>query len=180
MREADNETDLRPVDETDLHLTDVTEHPRQRSARNNEEMRDGDSSHGSPEYDGPNYEYDSDRDIGDTAPVPEELESEEAGVLEAVPGDQDARPLEADPPAHTGLHPTDEADEEFDEGGPDAANGAGGLPLENYNGLTVRQIMDRLNGLPTDKIRRVKDYEQSHRRRKTLLVYLERRLQSGT
>lgn len=206
MRETYTGTDVHPD-----HATLAADRPEgttgyshQRSARNTEDMRDGDNSHGSPDYEADTGGYDSDRDVGDTSPVPDELEEEEAGVMESVPAVQDDRPHDADPPAHAGLNATAAVDEVIDrrgtattgsrddpssEGefaatiGADAPVEAGGLtvggdqPIEGYGRLTVRQIMARLNGMPEADIQRVRDYELSHRRRKTLLVHLERRLQ---
>jgi hypothetical protein len=210
MRETYTGSEVHPDHSTlaDDRPEGTTGYGHQRSARNNEDMRDGDSGHGSPEYEADSTEYDTDRDVGDTAPVPEELEEEEAGVLESVPANQDDRPLDADPPAHAGLDATATVDEAIDRRGTaatgsgedpssenefaatvgpnnraDAPVEAGGLtvggdrPMESYERLTVRQIVARLNGMPETDIRRVRDYELSHRRRKTLLVHLERRLQ---
>ncbi len=53
------------------------------------------------------------------------------------------------------------------------------LPIANYRQLTVKQIVTKLNDLPEDEVRRIRDYERAHRRRKTLMVRLERRLQGG-
>lgn len=207
MRETYNGSDVHPDHATlaDDRPEGTTGYGHQRSARNNEEMRDGDNSHGSPGFEtGDEGGYDSDRDVGDTSPVPDELEEEEAGVLESVPANQDDRPLDADPPALAGLDATAGADEVIDRRGTaatgsgeedefaatvgannsaDAPVEAGGLtvngdrPIESYERLTVRQIVARLNEMPEASIRRVRDYELSHRRRKTLLVHLERRLQ---
>jgi hypothetical protein len=206
MRETYTGSDVHPDHATlaDDRPEGTTGYSHQRSARNNEDMRDGDSSHGSPEYEADTKGYDSDRDVGDTSSVPDELEEEEAGVLESVPAGQEGQPPDADPPAHAGLDATAAVDEVIDRRGTaatgsgedpssedefaatvgaDAPVEAGGLtvggdqPIEGYERLTVRQIMARLNGMSEADIRRVRDYELSRRRRKTLLVHLERRLQ---
>ena len=189
MRETYNDSDVHPdhVAIADDRLEEAAGNGHQRSARNNEEMRDGDSSHGSPDYEAGNTGYDTDRDVGDTSDVSEELAEEEAGVLESVPANQEDRPLDADPPAHVGLDATTAVDEAIDRRGTTTtgneftatvgADRPGGAPLEGYERLTVRQIVARLNEMPEADVRRVRDYEQSHRRRKTLLVHLERRLQ---
>ena len=49
-------------------------------------------------------------------------------------------------------------------------------PIEGYPDLTFPQILDRLSKMSEDEAREVRDWEKSHRRRKTLLVRLERRL----
>ena len=50
------------------------------------------------------------------------------------------------------------------------------LPLENYTTLTIPQIFEKIPTLSDDQVRAIRDYEKSHRRRKTLLVKLERHL----
>jgi hypothetical protein len=214
MRETDTATNAQPqhITFTDLEAEVVTtDTGHQRSARNNEDMRDGDSSHGSPDYEADTAEYDTDRDVGDTSATPEVLDEEEVGIVESIPANQDRQPPEADPPAHAGMDATAEVDEVIDERGtvetgdredPSAENefaatvGANspaepveaggltvgdtpgrGLPIDGYERLTVRQVLAHLNAMPTAEIRQIRDYEQSHRRRKTLLVHLERRLQ---
>ncbi|HET6575566.1 MAG TPA: hypothetical protein VFG68_18335 [Fimbriiglobus sp.] len=197
MKETYTDSDVHPNHSAMAgdHPEGTTGYSHQRSARNNEDMRDGDSSHGSPEYEADTVGYDTDRDIGDSTPVPDELEEEEAGVLESVPASQDEQPPVADPPAHVGLDATAGVDAAIDDRGT-ATTGAGedpsaenefaatvgadhpaGAPLDGYERLTVRQITARLGGMPEADIRRVRDYEMAHRRRKTLLVHLERRLQ---
>lgn len=186
------------IDETDLTATD---HPRQRSARTDPDMRDGDSSHGSP---GMNDESEptTDNDVGDTTA------SEEAGVLNAVPGQADgghADPtLEADPEreivdepvgqAQAGMNANTGADDGFprrtwepesaddhrrETAAADPYNRGGDLPLEDYKRLTVPQILERVDTMSPEEMRAVQRYEESHRRRKTLLVRLERRLRAA-
>jgi hypothetical protein len=196
------------INETDLIPTDQ---PRQRSARNDPVMRDGDNSHGSPAMeDGPTMTT-TDNDVGDTAAV---AASEEAGVLNAVPGKADgghADPtLEAGPDPDVGTaadvpsrqvqassDPTAGADDGLPRGSanrPDfgsadrhrhsSASGEpnardGGLPMDDYKQLTVPQIMQRIEAMSHEERRAVQRYEESHRRRKTLLVRLERLLRAA-
>ena len=54
------------------------------------------------------------------------------------------------------------------------------LPLENYNSLTVKQIMDRLNGLSAEELTALRAYEGRHRKRVTLLRELDRRIMALT
>ncbi len=54
------------------------------------------------------------------------------------------------------------------------------LPLEGYGELTVKQIMDRLNGLNADQLAALRAYEGRHRKRVTLLRELDRRIMSLT
>lgn len=46
-------------------------------------------------------------------------------------------------------------------------------PLPGYDDLTVPEVVDRLDGLDKDELRRVRDYERDHRGRVTLLRRLE-------
>jgi hypothetical protein len=190
MRESYNETEVHPdhLEMAAIHPDDGLGMERQRSARNDPEMRDGNNSHGSPGFESGQEEFTTDNDVGDSAAVPEELEEEEAGIVEGVPANQEDRLPDAEPPAHAGLGDTAHVNEEIKDRGtvattaggsmPAAINTAGsGPPIDNYQRLTVKQILARVADLPTDEVRRVRDYEQSHRRRKTLLVQLERRLQ---
>jgi hypothetical protein len=53
-------------------------------------------------------------------------------------------------------------------------------PLENYGDLTVKQIMDRLNGLDAAELTDLRAYEESHRKRVTLLREIDRRIMALT
>jgi hypothetical protein len=48
------------------------------------------------------------------------------------------------------------------------------LPIERYLDLTVPEILEQLDRLDLDMVREVQRYEGTHRRRKTLMVKLER------
>jgi hypothetical protein len=50
------------------------------------------------------------------------------------------------------------------------------LPIADYDDLSVVQVSRKLPDLSEDELRQVEDYERSHRKRKTLLAKLERRL----
>ena len=50
-----------------------------------------------------------------------------------------------------------------------AASAAQGLPINNYDTLSASQIVPRLAGLRPDELARVRAYENSHRRRRTIL-----------
>jgi hypothetical protein len=50
------------------------------------------------------------------------------------------------------------------------------LPIQGYKHLTIPQIVDRIPSLSPDELREIREYERAHRRRKTLLVRLERQL----
>ena len=50
-----------------------------------------------------------------------------------------------------------------------AAAAAQALPINNYDTLSASQIVPRLAGLRPDELARVRAYENSHRRRRTIL-----------
>jgi hypothetical protein len=61
----------------------------------------------------------------------------------------------------------------------DADNGAGAssnLPIAGYDELSAAQVQERLDGLTPAELRRLRDYEQRHANRKTVLDPIERRL----
>jgi polyhydroxyalkanoate synthesis regulator phasin len=51
-----------------------------------------------------------------------------------------------------------------------------GFPISAYDQLSIRQVDRRLADLSRDQLRRVRDYERSHKRRKGLLRALDRKL----
>jgi len=50
------------------------------------------------------------------------------------------------------------------------------LPIQGYRQLTIPEIVSRIPSLSSEELREIRAYERAHRRRKTLLVRLERRL----
>ncbi len=48
------------------------------------------------------------------------------------------------------------------------------VPISNYERLTVDQVKRRLGRLSETEVKRVKRYELSHKKRKTLLAEIER------
>jgi hypothetical protein len=62
------------------------------------------------------------------------------------------------------------------EEGHDVRNVDPELPIEGYRHLTVPEILERVFAMPIEQARAVQRYEGTHRRRKTLLVKLERYL----
>jgi len=65
----------------------VADRQTQRSARNDPDMRDGDSAHGNPNESPPDELNDSDRDVGDTAPQ-ETLNASVGGMHEHDPEEE--------------------------------------------------------------------------------------------
>jgi hypothetical protein len=64
---------------------------------------------------------------------------------------------------------------------PTAEAGDGGssspsLPIANYDELSAPQVQERLDGLTPAELRKLRDYEQRHANRKTVLDRIERRL----
>jgi len=49
-------------------------------------------------------------------------------------------------------------------------------PLPEYEHLTIPEIVRRIPTLSADEVRGLREYERAHRRRKTLLVRIERHL----
>jgi hypothetical protein len=50
------------------------------------------------------------------------------------------------------------------------------LPIENYDDLSASQVQEQLEGLTPAELRKLRDYEQRHANRKTVLDRIERRL----
>jgi hypothetical protein len=165
----------------------------QRGPRTDPDMRDGDSGRGNPLEAGP-AGITSDNDVGDTHPsaaadhdldelpnvaaVPESETTargraegwvephgpDTAPALRGVGGSYLDRQHEeaartANPPRREGGDPRDRD-----------------VPIPNYPKLTVPEIIRHASAMSLDQLREVKDYEKSHRRRKTLLTKLERLL----
>ena len=62
---------------------------------------------------------------------------------------------------------------------PEVSNGAGtpaDLPIAGYDELSAAQVQERLDGLTLAQLRRLRDYEQRHANRKTVLDRIDRRL----
>ena len=53
-----------------------------------------------------------------------------------------------------------------------------GLPIEDYQHLTIPQVLARLDGLSTADIRKIRNHESRNKQRKGLLDKLGRRLKS--
>ncbi|HZR02760.1 MAG TPA: hypothetical protein VFA81_06295 [Burkholderiales bacterium] len=51
-----------------------------------------------------------------------------------------------------------------------------GVPLHEYQHLTVDEIVERLDDLSYGELRKLEQYERQHKNRKTLLSRLERKL----
>lgn len=51
-----------------------------------------------------------------------------------------------------------------------------GLPIRDYETLTIPQVRQRLDGLSASDIRKIRRYEAAHKKRKGLLAALDARL----
>jgi polyhydroxyalkanoate synthesis regulator phasin len=51
-----------------------------------------------------------------------------------------------------------------------------GLPIAGYDNLSAPQVQERLDGLTPAELRRLRDYEQRHANRKTVLDRIDRKL----
>jgi hypothetical protein len=58
----------------------------------------------------------------------------------------------------------------------DGATASANLPIAGYDELSAPQVQERLEGLTTAELRKLRDYEQRHANRKTVLDRIERRL----
>jgi hypothetical protein len=124
-------------------------------------MRDGDSAHGNPgEPAGDRNALDSDTDVGDTNNAPastgpereegfEELREEFEGE-----GRPSGRGEEAERPAERASDR--------------------GLPIRNYNRLTVPEIIRQTQKLHLPELKAILEFERANRRRKTLIAELAR------
>src|SRR5204863_1479841 len=66
-------------------------------------------------------------------------------------------------------------DTEVDDGGTGATASAN-LPIAGYDDLSAAKVQERLDGLTPAQLRRLRDYEQRHANRKTVLDRIERHL----
>ena len=54
------------------------------------------------------------------------------------------------------------------------------FPIEGYDELTVEEVSGRLDGLSTEELREVRDYEERTKNRDTILEQLDRKIRGGT
>ena len=59
----------------------------------------------------------------------------------------------------------------------ESATATGGLPIAGYDDLSAAQVQERLAALTPAQLRKIRDYEQRHANRKTVLDPIGRRLQ---
>jgi hypothetical protein len=157
----------------------------QRSARTDPSMRDGDSGYGNPYESGDDPES-TDADVGDAAGAEFDTADSEL-VRDGVPIEPATESASADEVGRL-VQADDRSDQNHAaEAGPTtdevAALGEGerpgDLPIEGYEGLTIPQIVAKLDALARDEVLAVREYEAAHRKRKTLLDKLDRHLAGG-
>jgi hypothetical protein len=53
------------------------------------------------------------------------------------------------------------------------------LKTTDYEGLTVEEISKRIEGLPTEQLRKVREFEKNHKNRETLLEQIDRKIRAN-
>ena len=54
------------------------------------------------------------------------------------------------------------------------------FPIAGYDELTVDEISKRLNGLSTEELRKVREYEKRNKNRETLIEQFDRKLKAAS
>ena len=52
------------------------------------------------------------------------------------------------------------------------------LKTTDYEGLTVEEVSKRIDGLPTEQLRKVREYEKKHKNRETLIEQIDRKIRT--
>src|ERR671921_674790 len=52
----------------------------------------------------------------------------------------------------------------------------GALKTANYDELTVEEVSRRIEGLPTEQLKKVREYEENHKNRETLIEQIDRKI----
>jgi hypothetical protein len=55
----------------------------------------------------------------------------------------------------------------------------GALGTANYDELTVEEVSKRIEGLPTEQLRKVREYEKKHKNRETLIEQIDRKIRAN-
>jgi hypothetical protein len=63
-----------------------------------------------------------------------------------------------------------------DSDGVTPGSASANLPITDYDDLSAAQVQERLEGLTPAELRKLRDYEQRHANRKTVLDHIERHL----
>lgn len=109
---------------------------------------------------------------------PAQAAAAETEPAQAAAPDTAPAPAAQETPAHVSEEPT-LVDEVAEAGAQDGAGAEVHVdePWENYDELSAEDVIDRITGASTAELAAVQLYEQSHRRRKTVLEAVKRQLQ---
>jgi hypothetical protein len=55
----------------------------------------------------------------------------------------------------------------------------GGLKTANYDELTVEEVSKRIEGLPTEQLKKVREFEKNHKNRETLIEQIDRKIRAN-
>src|ERR687890_524067 len=55
----------------------------------------------------------------------------------------------------------------------------GALKTTDYEGLTVEEVSERIEGLPTEQLKKVREYEEKHKNRETLIEQIDRKIRTN-
>src|SRR5215203_857136 len=55
----------------------------------------------------------------------------------------------------------------------------GALKTTDYDGLTVEEVSKRIEGLPTEQLKKVREFEKNHKNRETLLEQIDRKISAN-
>jgi hypothetical protein len=53
------------------------------------------------------------------------------------------------------------------------------LKTTDYEGLTVEEVSKRIEGLPTEQLRKVREFEKNHKNRETLVEQIDRKIRAN-
>jgi hypothetical protein len=168
------------IDMTDLEADHAyASAGRQRSARTDPSMRDGDSGHGNPyEYDPGDAEPGTDTDVGD------ERDAEHSGYAGHSGGAVGGTPagkrssggnLPPGEPVVTGSEARGDSTIGTRQN-PDRPALTDEPPIPDYKYLSVPEVLEKVNYLTREQVEQVQRFESRHRKRKTLLTKLTRML----
>ena len=55
----------------------------------------------------------------------------------------------------------------------------GALGTTDYEALTVEEVSKRIEGLPAEQLRKVREYEKTHKDRETLIAQIDRKMRAN-
>ena len=145
--------------------------PRQRSPRNDPSLLDGDSAMGNPNESRPPRDS-TDGDVGDTSARLDDEGPDSHYDPASVVEDADEAGLSADEMLGTDDPDTHDLDHATgNQVAPDRP-----ITADEYRRMTVPQILDAMSRMTPEQMHEVRRLEDGGRKRKTLLVRLERLL----